>query len=81
VLKWAIAFVLKDVKEALSDSPKSKEQLLKSTKLPERTLKHNLSELKKQRLVKEMIVFRDLRRKIILLNKEVIKKARVAESG
>ena len=81
MLKWAIAFVLKDVKEALSDSPKSKEQLLKSTKLPERTLKHNLSELKKQRLVKEMIVFRDLRRKIILLNKEVIKKARVAESG
>jgi DNA-binding transcriptional ArsR family regulator len=69
------------IKKVLSDSPKSKEQLLKITKLPERTLRYNLSKLKKQRLVKEIFMLRDLRRKIFLLNKEVIEKARVAEPG
>jgi predicted transcriptional regulator len=69
VLKWAIAFVLKDVKEALSDSPKTRQQLLKITKLPERTLRYNLSILKRQNLVKEIVTFTDLRKKLFSLNR------------
>ncbi len=65
-------FALKLIKEALFDSPKTREQLLKITKLPERTLRYNLSILKKQKFVKEIAIFRDLRRKMFLLNKEVV---------
>ena len=72
---------MKAIKKAISNSPKTRRELLKLTKLPERTLRYNLSKLKKQKLVKEILMFRDLRRKMFLLNKEVIEKARVAESG
>jgi len=66
-------FALKLIKEALSDSPKTRLELLKITKLPERTLRYNLLILKRQNMVKEIAIFRDLRRKIFLLNKEVVK--------
>ena len=61
-------FALKLIKEALFDSPKTREQLLKITKLPERTLRYNLSILKKQKFVKEMKNLKDLRKKVFLLN-------------
>jgi len=72
VQKWAIAFAVQLIKSALSGSPKTRHQLLKITKLPERTLRYNLSILKRQDLIKEVAIFSDLRRKLFSLNKRVI---------
>lgn len=61
-----IAFALKLIKKALS-TPKTREELLRETKLPERTLRYNLAILKKQGLVEEVPIFGDLRRKKFVL--------------
>jgi len=58
-----VAFAL--VKQALS-TPKTREQLLEITKLPERTLRYYLSILRKEGIVKEFNSLNDLRRKIYL---------------
>ena len=55
------------IKSALLSSPKSRQQLLEITKLPERTLRYHLAILKRQGLVKEILTFSDLRKKIFLL--------------
>jgi hypothetical protein len=60
------AFALKLIKQALS-TPKSKQELLQETKLPERTLRYNISILKKQGKIKELFTFEDLRIKIFSL--------------
>lgn len=60
-------FASKLIKSALSSSPKTRQQLLEITKLPERTLRHNLAILKKQGLVKEISTLSDLRKKIFSL--------------
>ncbi|RLI98682.1 MAG: hypothetical protein DRP00_01520 [Candidatus Aenigmatarchaeota archaeon] len=60
-------FALKLIKEALSDSPKTRLELLKITKLPERTLRYNLSKLKEDGLIEERFMIRDLRKKLFLL--------------
>jgi DNA-binding transcriptional ArsR family regulator len=60
------AFALRLIKQALS-TPKTRQQLLRITKLPERTLRYNLSILKRQGIVKEIPIFSDLRRKLFLL--------------
>jgi DNA-binding MarR family transcriptional regulator len=52
--------------EALS-TPKSKQQLLKVINVPERTLRYNLSILKRQGYVKEIIVLNDMRKKMFFL--------------
>jgi hypothetical protein len=64
-----MAFAVQLIKSALSGSPKTRQQLLKITKLPERTLRHNLSILKRQNLVKEIVTFTDLRKKLFSLNR------------
>ena len=62
-------FALKKIKKALS-TPKNRRQLLKITKLPERTIRYNLAILKKQGLLREHYVLSDLRMKIFsLVNK------------
>ena len=62
-------FALKKIKKALS-TPKNRRQLLKITKLPERTIRYNLVILKKQGLLREHYVLSDLRMKIFsLVNK------------
>jgi len=55
------------IKSALSSSPKTRQQLLEITKLPERTLRHHLAILKRQGLVKETLTLSDLRKKIFSL--------------
>jgi DNA-binding transcriptional ArsR family regulator len=60
-------FASKLIKSALSSSPKSRQELLEITKLPDRTLRYNLSILKEQGLVKEITSFSDLRKKIFSL--------------
>jgi len=55
------------IKLALSSSPKTLQQLLEITKLPERTLRYNLAILKKKGLVKEILILSDLRKKIFSL--------------
>ena len=49
-------------------TPKSLTQLIHLTKIPERTLRYNLVKLKSQNLVKEIIVFSDMRKKLFSLN-------------
>jgi DNA-binding transcriptional ArsR family regulator len=44
-------------------------ELLRLTKLPERTLRHNLSALRKQGLVGEVFLLGDMRRKVYFLRK------------
>lgn len=61
------AFALQRIKKALT-TPKSKQELLNETKLPERTLRYNLNVLKKKGLIREIPVFRDLRKKLFVLN-------------
>lgn len=61
-------FALQLVKQALS-TPKSRQQILEITKLPERTLRYNLAILKRQGMVKEIPVFSDLRKKLFLLKR------------
>lgn len=70
MLKWAVTFAAQLIKKALSDSPKTREQLLKITKLPERTLRYNLYVLKKNGIVKEAPLLFDMRRKLFLLDDE-----------
>lgn len=68
-LKWpGSEFALQLIKEALS-TPKTRQELLKITNLPERTLRHNLLILKKIGIVKELYLLGDLRRKIFYLNR------------
>lgn len=57
------------IRKALS-TPKTTQKLLKITKLPERTLRYNISILKKQGIVKEIIVLNDLRKKMFSLNSD-----------
>lgn len=64
--KWVNVFALQKVKSALS-TPKTRQQLLKITELPERTLRYNLSILKEQGLLKELPVWNDMRRKMFLV--------------
>jgi DNA-binding transcriptional ArsR family regulator len=56
-------FAPKLIKSALS-SPKTREELLRITKLPERTLRYHLAILKKKGLVKEALLLDDLRKKV-----------------
>jgi len=56
---------LSEIKNALS-IPRSREELLKITKLPDRTLRHNLSILKKNKLIIEYKILKDMRRKVYL---------------
>ncbi|MDI6806893.1 MAG: MarR family transcriptional regulator [Candidatus Aenigmarchaeota archaeon] len=67
--KWVNAFALLLIKQALS-TPKTRQQLIKITKLPERTLRYNLAILKKQGMVKEIPPYFDLRKKLFLLKGE-----------
>jgi len=63
------AFALHKIKKALSSSPKTPKQLLRLTRLPERTLRYNISVLRKEGLLKDVVVFSDMRRKLLSLNK------------
>ena len=56
------------IRRALSTSPKTRQELLKLTGLPERTLRYNLVILKKNGIVKEIPVLSDLRKKMFSLN-------------
>jgi len=67
--EWARAFAQRQIKSALSSSPKSRQQLLNLTKIPERTLRYNLAILKKTGSIKEILTLSDMRRKIFALNK------------
>jgi DNA-binding transcriptional ArsR family regulator len=58
---------LEVIEDALS-TPKTREELIEITKLPERTLRYNLSILKKQGIIKEIRDLNDLRRKIFSFN-------------
>jgi len=49
-------------------TPRSLTQLIHLTKVPERTLRYNLTKLKSQNLVKEIAVFSDMRKKLFSLN-------------
>ncbi len=70
-LVWPVnEFALSMIKKALSSSPKSKDELIKITKLPERTLRYNISILKKKGLIKEIPNFSDLRKKLFFLVKK-----------
>ncbi|MEM3833076.1 MAG: ParB N-terminal domain-containing protein [Thermoprotei archaeon] len=60
-------FALERIEKTLA-TPKFKQELLKGTKLPERTLTYNLSILKKKGLIKEVPVFIDLRKKLFTLS-------------
>ena len=55
------------IRKALS-TPKNRQELLKVTGLPDRTLRYNLSILKRQDVIKEIIVLSDMRKKIFSLN-------------
>jgi len=57
-------FATKLIKSALFSSPKTRQQLLEITKLPEGTLRYNLRILKNQGFVKETPVLKDLRKKV-----------------
>ncbi|MHA1828851.1 MAG: helix-turn-helix domain-containing protein [Candidatus Heimdallarchaeaceae archaeon] len=57
-------FAWKLIKSALFSSPKTRQQLLQITKLPERTLRYHLAILKKHGLVKETILLNDTRKKV-----------------
>jgi len=61
------AFALQRIKEVLS-TPKTRQELLEITKLPERTLRYNLAILKRESLLKESIIFSDLRKKAFSLD-------------
>jgi len=53
------------IREALS-TPKSRQELLKITKLPDRTLRYNLALLKKNRIIIEYKILKDMRKKMYL---------------
>ena len=63
-------FALQLIKQNLS-TPKTKQQLMQMTKLPERTLRYNIQKLKSQGMITEIFVLSDLRRKMYNLKKEV----------
>jgi hypothetical protein len=54
-----------EIKKALS-TPKSREDLLRITKLPDRTLRYNISILKKKKLILEYNILKDMRKKVYL---------------
>jgi predicted HTH transcriptional regulator len=54
--------------KALSSNPKTTQQLLQITKLPERTLRYNLAILKSKGFVKEIFILNDMRKKLFYLN-------------
>jgi len=58
------------IEQALS-TPKTKQELLEITKLPERTLRYNLQKLKSQGMLNEILVMSDLRRKMYNLKKRM----------
>lgn len=49
------------------DTPKSRLELLQLTKIPERTLRHNLRILKRKNKIREVLVLDDLRTKMFAL--------------
>jgi len=55
-----------EIRKALS-TPKSREDLLRITKLSDRTLRYNISILKKKKLILEYKTLKDMRKKIYLL--------------
>jgi len=69
-VNWKEGSSLEKIISALSSSPKTTQQLLKITKLPERTLRYNLAKLKKQNFVKEFFILNDMRKKLFCLNGE-----------
>jgi DNA-binding transcriptional ArsR family regulator len=73
-------FAILIIKQVLS-TPKSLSQLLKETKLPERTLRYNLRILKRNGIVKELYSFRDMRRKIFILNEPKRRENDYLENG
>jgi hypothetical protein len=60
-------FALRKVKQAFSFSPKTHKQVLHLTKLPERTLRYNLSVLRKEGLLKDTVTFGDMRKRFLSL--------------
>jgi len=61
-------FALRKVRRALA-SPKTFSEIKSSTRIPDRTLRYNLSILKKEGALKEISKLSDMRRKIFILNK------------
>ncbi|MEM7821517.1 MAG: hypothetical protein QXX38_01750 [Candidatus Aenigmatarchaeota archaeon] len=57
------------IKKALKIA-KTREELRKKTKLPERTISYYLAKLKRSGYIKEILLFSDLRRKKFLLSEE-----------
>ena len=60
-------FALRKIEEVLS-TPKSRKQLLELTNLPDRTLRYNISLLKKQGRIREVLVLEDMRRKAYVIS-------------
>jgi hypothetical protein len=52
--------------EKTLSTPKSRQELLKITKLPERTLRYKLAILKKKKLIIEYNILKDMRKKVYL---------------
>lgn len=53
----------------LLEKPKTRKELLKILKIPERTLRYKLSKLKNKGLIKEIPNFKDLREKVYVAKK------------
>ena len=53
------------IEETLS-TPKTRQELVKITGMPDRTLRYNLSILKKRKLVIEYKILKDMRKKVYL---------------
>jgi len=62
------AFALQLIKNSLT-IPKTFSQLKNETKIAERTLRYNLSILKRKNIVKEVPVLWDLRRKLFYIER------------
>jgi len=60
------AFALHLIEEVLT-TPKTRKQLIEETGLPERTLRYNISILKRMGRIRELPDFSDLRRKFFVL--------------
>jgi len=56
---------LEIIEETLS-TPKTRQELVKITGMPDRTLRYNLSILKKRKLVIEYKILKDMRKKVYL---------------
>lgn len=59
-------FAQEVIRKALS-TPRSRQELLRITALPDRTLRYNLSILKQKRLVIDYQTLKDMRRKMFYL--------------